>query len=151
MEIKEKLKTARSRLKSYDDNRRKPLEFQIRDQVLLKVSWWKGMICFGKRGKLNPRYTRPFKVLSRVGLVANLLELPQELGGIHNVFHVSNLKKCLTDEMLIIPLEELQITNKLQFIEDPMEIMYREVKRLKYSRIPVAKIRWNSQRGLEFT
>ncbi|GJS74387.1 hypothetical protein Tco_0707228 [Tanacetum coccineum] len=103
----------RSRHKSYIDNRKKPLEFQIRDNVLLKVSPWKGMIRFGKRGKLNPRYIRPFKVLKRIGLVSYRLELPQELSGIHDVFHVSILKKCLTNETLVIPLKGLHFTDKL--------------------------------------
>ncbi|GJR92803.1 hypothetical protein Tco_0264977 [Tanacetum coccineum] len=111
--IKERLRTARSRQKSYTDNHRKPLEFQIGDNVLLKVSPWKGMIHFGKQGKLNPRYIGHFKVLKKIGLVSYRLELLQELSGIHDVFHVSNLKKCLTDETLVVPLEELHITHKL--------------------------------------
>nr|GEU79000.1 putative reverse transcriptase domain-containing protein [Tanacetum cinerariifolium] len=111
--IKERLKTTRSQQKSYADNSRKPLEFQVGDQVLLKVSPWKDTIHFRKQWKLNPRYTRPFKVLSKVGLVAYHLELPRELSGIHNVFHVSNLKKCLTDETLVVSLKELKITDKL--------------------------------------
>ncbi|GJR19474.1 hypothetical protein Tco_0968001 [Tanacetum coccineum] len=102
--IKERLKTARNRQKSYVDNHKKPIEFQIGDQVLLKVPSWKGMIRFGKRDKLNPRYTGAFKVLSIVGPVTYQLKLPQKLRGIHDVFHVSNLKKCLTDEMLVVPL-----------------------------------------------
>nr|GEU37744.1 putative reverse transcriptase domain-containing protein [Tanacetum cinerariifolium] len=103
----------------------------------------KGMIRFGKSGKLNPRYIRPFKVLKRIGPVAYGLELPHELSGIHDVFRVSNLKKCLTDETLAVPLEDLHITDKLQFIEEPLEIMDREVKRLKHSRIPIIKVCWN--------
>ncbi|GJR36065.1 putative reverse transcriptase domain-containing protein [Tanacetum coccineum] len=149
--IKERLRTARSRQKSYADNHKKPLEFPIEDNVLLKVSPWKGMIRFGKRGKLNPRYIGPFKVLKIISLVAYRLELPQELSGIHDVFHVSNLKKCLTDETLAILLEELHITDKLQFIEEPLEIIDREVKTLKHNRIPIVKVRWNSRRGPEFT
>ncbi|GJX37890.1 putative reverse transcriptase domain-containing protein [Tanacetum coccineum] len=126
-------------------------EFQIRDQVLLKVPPWKGMIRFGKQGKLNPRYTRSFKVLSKVGPVTYQLELPQKPRGIHDVFHVSNLKKCLTDEMLVVPLEELHITNKLQFIDKPLEITDYWVKGPNHSQIPIIKVRWNSQRCLEFT
>ncbi|GJZ40196.1 reverse transcriptase domain-containing protein [Tanacetum coccineum] len=83
----------------------------------------RGLIRFGKWGKLNPRYIRPFKVLARVGLVAYLLELPQELSGVHNKFYVSNLKKCIPDESLAIPLDEIQIGNKLHFIKEPVEIM----------------------------
>ncbi|GJX34278.1 putative ribonuclease H-like domain-containing protein [Tanacetum coccineum] len=93
---------------------------------MLKVSPWKGVVRFGKRGKLSPHYIGPFKILSRVGPVAYKLELPQELQGIHNTFHVSNLKKCLSDEDLIIPLDEVKIDEKLHFIEEPIEIMDRE-------------------------
>ncbi|GJV85702.1 putative reverse transcriptase domain-containing protein, partial [Tanacetum coccineum] len=92
-----------------------------------------------------------FGVLERVGPVAYKLELPRELQGIHNTFHVSNLKKCLSDESLVIPLDEIQLDDKLQFIKEPVEIMDREVKRLKQSRIPIVKVRWNSRRGPEFT
>ncbi|GJW31985.1 putative reverse transcriptase domain-containing protein, partial [Tanacetum coccineum] len=146
-----RLLAARSRQKSYADVRRKPLEFEVGDKVMLKVSPWKGVVRFGKRGKLSPRYIRPFKILSRVGPVAYKLELPRELQGIHNTFHVSNLKKCLSDEDLIIPLDEVRIDEKLHFIEEPIEIMDREVKQLKQSRIPIVKVRWNSSRGPEYT
>ncbi|KAD7477753.1 hypothetical protein E3N88_00889 [Mikania micrantha] len=83
--------------------------------------------------------------------VAYRLRLPDELSGVHDVFHVSNLKRCLVDKTLIIPLEEIQIDEQLHFIEEPVEIMEREVKRLKRSRIPIVKVRWNSKRGPEFT
>ncbi|GKD37318.1 putative reverse transcriptase domain-containing protein [Tanacetum coccineum] len=106
-----------------------------------EVSSWKGVIHFGKRGKLNPRYIGPFKVLAKVGPVAYRLELSQQLSKVHNKFHVSNLKKCLSDETLVIPLEEIQIDDKLHFIEEPVEIIDREVKRLKKSRIPIVKVR----------
>ncbi|KAD4384697.1 hypothetical protein E3N88_24865 [Mikania micrantha] len=106
---------------------------------------------FGKRGKLSPRFVGPFKILERIGSVAYRLELPPELGNVHDVFHVSNLKKCLADETLIVPLKEIQIDEKLQFREEPVEVMDREVKVLKRSRIPIVKIRWNSQRGPEYT
>nr|GEZ97935.1 putative reverse transcriptase domain-containing protein [Tanacetum cinerariifolium] len=95
--IKEKFKAARYRQKSYADNRRKPLEFKVRDRVLLKVSPWKGVICFGTNGKLAPRYVGPFKILERIGPVAYWLRLPVELSSVHDTFHVLNLKKCLTD------------------------------------------------------
>ncbi|KAD1410638.1 hypothetical protein E3N88_42868 [Mikania micrantha] len=149
--IQERIKAARDRQKSYADNRRRPLEFQVGDRVMLKVSPWKGIFRFGKRGKLSPRFVGPFKILERIGSVAYRLELPLELSNIHDVFHVSNLKKCLNDESLIVPLEELQIDDKLQFTEEPVEVMDREVKVLKRSRIPIVKVRWNSQRGPEYT
>ncbi|GJW69548.1 putative reverse transcriptase domain-containing protein [Tanacetum coccineum] len=130
---------------------RKALEFQVGDSVMLKVSPWKGVVRFGKRGKLNPRYVGPFKVIERVGTVAYKLELPQQLSRVHNTFHVSNLKKCLSDESLVIPLEELRVDDKLHFVEEPVEVMDREIKQLKRSRIPIIKVRWNSKRGPEFT
>ena len=151
MQIKNRLQAARDRQKSYADKRRKPLEFQVGDKVMLKVSPWKGVIRFGKRGKLNPRYIGPFKIIAKIGPVAYRLELPQELGSVHNVFHVCNLKKCLSNESLAIPLEEIHVDERLNFIEQPIEIMDREVKRLKQSRIPIVKVRWNSRRGPEFT
>ncbi|KAD6796137.1 hypothetical protein E3N88_07033 [Mikania micrantha] len=149
--IQERIKTARDRQKSYADNRRRPLEFQVGDRVMLKVSPWKGIFRFGKRGKLSPRFVGPFKILERIGSVAYRLELPPELGNIHDVFHVSNLKKCLIDESLIVPLEEIHIDEKLQFSEEPVEVMDREMKVLKRSCIPIVKVRWNSQRGPEYT
>nr|GEZ39669.1 putative reverse transcriptase domain-containing protein [Tanacetum cinerariifolium] len=151
VQIKNRLLTARSRQKSYVDIRCRPLEFDVGDKVMLKVSPWKGVIRFGKRGKLSPRFIGPFKILERIGPVAYKLELPRELQGIHNTFHVSNFKKCLSDESLSIPLDEVQLDDKLHFIEEPAEIMDREVKRLKQSRIPIVKVRWNSQRGPEYT
>ncbi|GKD02150.1 hypothetical protein Tco_1177124, partial [Tanacetum coccineum] len=105
------------------------------------VSSWKGVIRFDKRGKLSPRYVGQFKIIERIGHVAYRLELPEKLRGIHNTFHVSNLKKCLADENLVIPLEEIQLDDKLHFIQEPVEIMDRKVKRLKQSRIPIVKVR----------
>ena len=151
VQIRERLKSSRDRQKSYADRRRKPLEFQIGDRVLLKVSPWKGVIRFGKRGKLNPRYIGPFEIISRVGPVAYKLQLPIELNKVHPVFHVSNLKKCLSDETLVIPLDEIELNENLIFVEEPVEIMDREVKRTKQSRIPIVKVRWNAKRGPEFT
>nr|GEV89188.1 putative reverse transcriptase domain-containing protein [Tanacetum cinerariifolium] len=141
IQIKNRLLTTRSRQKSYADVRRKPMEFDVGDTVMLKVLPWKGVIYFDKRGKLSPCYVGPFKIIERIGPVAYRLELPEKLCGIHNTFHVSNLKKCLADENLFIPLEEIQLDDKLQFIEEPVEIMDREVKRLKQSCIPIVKVR----------
>ena len=118
---------------------------------MLKVSPWKGVIRFGKRGKLNPQYIEPFEILARIGSVAYQLKLPQELSNVHDVFHVSNLKICLSDDTLVVPLDEIQVNTKLNSEEEPVEIMDREVKRLKQSRIPIVIVRWNSLRGLEFT
>ncbi|GJR87605.1 putative reverse transcriptase domain-containing protein [Tanacetum coccineum] len=151
VQIKQRMQAARDRQKSYADLKRKPMEFQVGDRVMLKVSPWKGVVRFGKRGKLNPRYVGPFKVLERIGSVAYKLELPQELSRVHNTFHVSNLKKCYSDEPLAVPLEGLHIDDKLQFVEEPVEIMEWEIKRLKRSRIPLVKVCWNFRRGPEFT
>ncbi|GKB31173.1 putative reverse transcriptase domain-containing protein, partial [Tanacetum coccineum] len=112
--------------RSYANVRRKPLEFQVGDHVMLKVSPRKGVIRFGKRGKLNPRND-------------------------HSTFHVSNLMKCLFDESLVIPMKVLRLDDKLNFVEEPIEIMDREVKQPRQSRIPIVKLRWNSKRGPEFT
>nr|GEX13517.1 hypothetical protein [Tanacetum cinerariifolium] len=123
VKIRQRLQAARDRQRSYANVRKNPLEFQIRDRVMLKVS---------------PR---------KVGYT---LELPEELSSVHSTFHVSNLKKCLSDESLIIPMKELRLDEKLNFVEEPIEIMDREVKQLRQSRIPIVKVRWNSKRGPEF-
>ncbi|GJS96967.1 hypothetical protein Tco_0803935 [Tanacetum coccineum] len=126
IQIKQRIQAARDRQKSYADLKRKD--------------------CITQTGKV-----KPFKVLEKIGSVAYKLELPQELSRVHNTFHVSNLKKCYSDEPLAVPLEGLHIDDKLQFVEEPVEIMEREIKRLKRSRIPLVKVRWNSRRGPEFT
>ncbi|GJY01349.1 putative reverse transcriptase domain-containing protein [Tanacetum coccineum] len=123
VQIKNRLLTAHIRQKSYVDRRAKLLEFEVGDMVLLKVSPWKDDVCFGKRGKLSPRYIGPFKILARVGPVSYTLDSDGKI----------------------------QLDDKLHMIEEPVEIVDKEVKRLKQSRIPIVKVRWNSQRGPEFT
>ncbi|GJT56437.1 putative reverse transcriptase domain-containing protein [Tanacetum coccineum] len=123
IQIKQRMQAARDRKKSYADLKRKPMDFQVGDKVMLKVSPWKGVVRFGKRGKLNPRYVGPFKVL----------------------------EKCYADEPLAVPLDGLHFDDKLQFVEELVKIMDREVKCLRQSRVPIVKDRWNSRRGPEFT
>ncbi|GJS47544.1 putative reverse transcriptase domain-containing protein [Tanacetum coccineum] len=130
-QIKDRLKTVRDRQKSYADKCRKPLEFGV--------------------GKLVLRFVRPFEIIERIDLVTYQLRLPQDLNGVHETFHVSNHKNCLTDPTLQIPLEEIQFDAKLNFVEEPVEILEREFKKLKRSRIAIVKVRWNSKRGPEFT
>ncbi|GJW23406.1 putative reverse transcriptase domain-containing protein [Tanacetum coccineum] len=127
VQIRQRLQAARDRQRSYANIRRKPLKFQVGDHVMLKLLPRKGIIQFKKRGKLNPQYIRPFKILERIG------------------------PKCLSDESHVIPMKELRLDDKLNFVEEPVEIMDREVKQLKQSRIPIIKVRWNSKRGPEFT
>nr|GEY28643.1 putative reverse transcriptase domain-containing protein [Tanacetum cinerariifolium] len=117
IQIKIFIQAARDRQKSYVDVRRRPLEFQVRDKVMLKVSPWKGVIRFRKQGKLNPHDIRPFKILAKVGIVAYRLELLEQLRRVHITFHISNLKKCLSNETLVLQLNEIQIDDKLHFIE----------------------------------
>ncbi|GJT70225.1 putative reverse transcriptase domain-containing protein, partial [Tanacetum coccineum] len=126
LQIKDRLKAALDRQKSYVDKRRKPLEFSVGNYVLLKVSPWKGVVRFGKKGKLAPRFVGPFEIIEKVGHVDYRLDLPEELNDVHDTFHVSNIKKCLADPTL-------------------------EFKKLKRSRIAIVKVRWNSKRSPEFT
>nr|GEY36440.1 retrotransposon protein, putative, Ty3-gypsy subclass [Tanacetum cinerariifolium] len=146
-----RLKAVRKCQKSYADKRRKPLEFSVGEYVLLKMSPRKGVLHFGKKGKLAPRFVGPFEITERIDLVAYRLRLPEELKGVHDTFHVSNLKKCLADPTLQIPLDEIHVDSKLNFVEETMEILEREFKKLKRSRITIVKVRWNSKQGPEFT
>ncbi|GJY86430.1 hypothetical protein Tco_0500456 [Tanacetum coccineum] len=110
----------------------------------------RAMLIIGK-GKLAPRYVGPFEILERIGLVAYRLRLPEELSSVHDTFHVSNLKKCLADANLHVPLDEIKVDKTLRFVEEPVEIMDREIKKLKRRKIAPVKVRWNSKRGPEFT
>ncbi|GJU43100.1 putative reverse transcriptase domain-containing protein [Tanacetum coccineum] len=149
--VKEKPKAARDRQKSYVDYRRKPLEFEVGNRVLLKVTPWKGVVRFGEKGKLAPRYVGPFEILERIGLIAYRLRLPEELNSMHDTFHVSNLKKCLADASFHMPLDEIKVNKTLRFVEEPVEIMDREIRKLKRRKVVLVKVRGNSKRGPEFT
>ncbi|GJY23383.1 reverse transcriptase domain-containing protein [Tanacetum coccineum] len=139
-QIKDRLKAAHDRQKSYADKRRKPLEFSVGDYVLLKVSPWKGVVRFGKKGKLAPRFVGPFKIIEKVGHVAYRLDFPEELNGVYDTFHVSNIKKCLANPTLQVPLDEIRVDAKLNFVEEPVEILEIEFKKLKHSRIAIVKL-----------
>nr|GEU55907.1 putative reverse transcriptase domain-containing protein [Tanacetum cinerariifolium] len=139
-QIKDILKVACDRQKSYDDKRRKPLEFSVGNYVLLKVSPWKGVVRFRKKRKLAPRFVGPFKIVKKVGPVSYRLDLPKELNSVHDTFHVSNIKKYLADPTLQAPLDEIQVDAKLNFVEEPIEILEIEFKKIKRSRIAIVKI-----------
>jgi len=150
-QVRSRLQTAQSRQKSYADKRRSDLEFQVGDMVLLKVSPWKGVIRFRKRGKLGPRFIGPFRVLARVGRVAYRLDLPEELSLIHNTFHVSQLRKCLVDETAVVPLEDIQVDSGLNYIEKPIAILERKTKTLRNKVIQLVKVQWQHRKGSEWT
>ncbi|XP_076907333.1 uncharacterized protein LOC143563742 [Bidens hawaiensis] len=150
-QIRARLKSAQDRHKSYADKCRRPIEFEVGDLVMLKVSPWKGIIRFRKHGKLNPRYIDPFKIIERIGKVAYRLNLPQELHGIHNTFHVSYLRKCLSDESTYVPLNDIEVDNKLNYIEEPMAILDQKVKKLRNKEIAQVKVQWKHRKGSEAT
>ncbi|GJV51764.1 hypothetical protein Tco_1447505 [Tanacetum coccineum] len=124
--VEHRLKGRSGEWKSYDDNRRRPIEFNVGDFVMLKVSPWKGVLQFKNKGKLSLRFIGPFKILKRVGEVAYVLELPEEMRGIHNTFHVSYLKKCLADESSVITLDDLEIDPEITTREEPVAILGRK-------------------------
>ncbi|GJS16650.1 hypothetical protein Tco_0411122 [Tanacetum coccineum] len=118
---------------------------------MLKVSPWKGVVRFGKKGKLAPRFVGPFEILERIGPMTYRLRLPKELSSVHDTFHVLNQKKCLADANLHVPLDEIKVDKTLHFAEETLEIMDREVKTHKRSKIPIVKVRWNSKHVPELT
>nr|GEU51086.1 putative reverse transcriptase domain-containing protein [Tanacetum cinerariifolium] len=149
-QIKKHIQAACHRKKSLADGNRKPVKVQVGDMVVEIVTRERGDT-FRQTGKLNPRYVKPFKVLTKVGIVSYRLEIPDQLSHVHSTFHVFNLKKCYADEPLAISLDEIHIDDKLNFIEEPIKIMYHKVKQLKQSCILIVKVHWNSRRGPEFT
>nr|GEU34858.1 hypothetical protein [Tanacetum cinerariifolium] len=138
---------AQDRWKSYANKRRIPIEFNVRDFVMLKVSPWKGVMRFKNKGKLSPRFFGPFKILKRVDEVAYVLELPEEMKGIHNTFHVSYLRKFLADESSVIALDEVEISPELTFQEEPIAILGRKSRQLRNKEIPLVKLEWKHRKG----
>ncbi|KAL5559924.1 hypothetical protein UlMin_036136 [Ulmus minor] len=146
-----RIQTAQSRQKSYADKRRRPLEFKVGDFVFLKVAPFKGVIRFGKRGKLNPRYVGPYEILERVGKVAYRLALPPNLASVHNVFHVSMLKKYVPDASHILEQEPIELHEDLTYEEKPVQILDRKTKTLRNKEIPLVKVLWRNQKMEEAT
>jgi hypothetical protein len=141
--IQENLRVARTRQKSYADNRRRPLEFEECDHVYLKVSPLRGMRRFKVKGKLSPRFIGPFKVFRRVGEMAYQLELPDNISDVHNVFHVSQLKKCLRVPEKQLPMDELSVQGDLTYIEYPVEILDALTRVIRNKVIKMCKVQWN--------
>ncbi|KAF3627278.1 hypothetical protein FXO38_28845 [Capsicum annuum] len=149
--IRERLKTAQSHQKSYADVRRRELEFEVGDWVFLKVSPMKGVMRLGKKGKLSPRYIGPYRIVKKIGGVAYELELPANLGFVHSVFHISMLKKCIGDHSLVLPVEEIKVTDSLSYEEEPVAILDRKVRNLRSKEIASVKVLWRNQKVEEVT
>ena len=142
--IRAKLKAAQDRQKSYADKRRKDLEFEVEDRVFLKLSPWKGVVRFGKRGKLSPRYIGPFEIVERVGPVAYRLDLPEELSRVHNVFHISMLRKYIPYPSHVLEAPEIELRVDLSYEEQPVQILGRGEKELCNKTISLVKVLWRN-------
>jgi len=138
--IQDRLRTTQSRHQSYADRRRRPLKFVVGDRVFLRVSPMKGVMRFGRRGKLSPRYIGPFEILRTVGEVAYELALPPAFSAIHPVFHVSMLRRYVPDESHVIQYDAVDLDDSLRYIEEPVAILARDVRRLRSRAIPMVKI-----------
>lgn len=145
------MKAAQDRQKSYADKRRRPIEFYVGDMVMLKVSPWKGVLRFGKQGKLSPRFVGPFKILERVGKQAYRLELPEELAGIHDVFHVGYLRKCLGKHDETVPFSEVKLDKRLTYIEEPEAILNERMVNLRNKNVDLVLVKWKHHRGPNWT
>ncbi|KAL0541480.1 hypothetical protein IC582_021525 [Cucumis melo] len=149
--IRSRMHTAQSRQKSYADVRRKDLEFEVGDKVFLKVAPMRGVLRFERRGKLSPRFVGPFEILERIGPVAYRLALPPSLTTVHDVFHVSMLRKYVPDPSHVVDYEPLEIDENLSYVEQPVEVLAREVKTLRNKEIPLVKVLWRNHRVEEAT
>ncbi|KAL0545727.1 hypothetical protein IC582_015618 [Cucumis melo] len=148
--IRARMLTAQSRQKSYADVRRKDLEFEVGDMVFLKVAPMKGVLRFVKKGKLSPRFVGPFEILERIGPVAYRLALPPSFAAVHDVFHISMLRKYVADPTHVVDFEPLPISENLSYEEQPVEVLAREVKKLRSREIPLVKVLWQNH-GVEET
>ncbi|KAL0540948.1 hypothetical protein IC582_020974 [Cucumis melo] len=149
--IRSRMHTAQSRQKSYADVRRKDLEFEVGDKVFLKVAPMRGVLRFERRGKLSPRFVGPFEILERIGPVAYRLALPPSLSTVHDVFYVSMLRKYVPDPSHVVDYEPLEIDENLSYVEQPVEVLAREVKTLRNKQIPLVKVLWRNHRVEEAT
>ena len=142
--VRDNLKIARDRQKSYAENRRRDLQFEIGDRVFLKISPWKGVLRFGKRGKINPRYIGPYEIVSKVGPIAYRLKLPPELSRIHDTFHVSMLRKYISNPSHMLREQPMQLKENLTYEETPVQIVDRKEKVLRSKVIPLVKVLWKN-------
>ncbi|XP_042023167.1 uncharacterized protein LOC121770519 [Salvia splendens] len=149
--IKSRLKATQDRQKSYHDQHRKEMEYEVGDKVFLRVSPWKGVMRFGHKGKPSPRYIGPYDIVERVGPLAYMLALPPELEQIHNVFHVSMLRRYWSDPSHVLRDPDIQISENLSYIEEPVNIVDRQVKLLQRKEIPIVKVSWRNHRVEEAT
>ena len=149
--IQDRLRQAQSRQKAYADRRRRPLEFSVGDRVFLRVSPMRGVRRFGRRGKLSPRYIGPFEILDRVGEVAYRLALPPELSAVHPVFHVSMLRLYVPDPSHVLRYDTVPLDSELTYVEEPVEILDRDVRQLRSRQIPVVRVRWARRPAEEST
>ncbi|XP_024964728.1 uncharacterized protein LOC112505014 [Cynara cardunculus var. scolymus] len=145
------MKAAQDRQKSYADHRRRPIEFSVEDLVMLKVSPWRGVLRFRKKGKLSPRFIGPFEIIERVGKQAYRLELPEELVSIHDVFHVGYLRKCLGKYEEVVPLSEVKINEKLRYVEEPESILKERTVKLRNREVDLVLIKWKHHHGSNWT
>ena len=140
--IKQRLKSASDRQKSYSDLKRKDIEYEVGDKVFLKVSPWRKILLFGKKGKLSPRFIGPYEILERIGPIAYRLVLPSELDKLHNMFHVSMLWRYRYDELHILPVQDVKVQSDFTYDEEPIAILAREVKQLRNKQVPLVKVLW---------
>ena len=149
--IKDRLKAASDRQKSYADLKRRDIEYAVGDKVFLKVSPWKKVLRFGRKGKLSPKFIGPYEIIERVGLLAYRLALPPDLDRIHNVFHVSMLRRYRSDPSHVMSVESITIEPDLTYEEEPVRILAREIKELRNKRIPLVKVLWKTHKTEEAT
>ena len=127
---------------SYANLKRNDIEFEVGDKVFLKVSPWKKILHFGKKGKLSPRFIGPYEIIERVGPVAYRLALPQELAKLHDVYHVSMLQRYYSDTSHILPVQDIQVQEDFTFDEEPQAILDREIRQLRNKQVPLVKVLW---------